>query len=104
MVAQGYPNKAIATELDVSHFTVSSYLRRIFAKLKVRSRSEMVAKLAAADDPSVTGYQPLWTQVQVRDVATDLHRSLVDDQGVCVSGDEILRALAAAGIEPGAVR
>lgn len=44
MVAQGYPNKTIAAELEISSFTVSSYLRRIFAKLGVNSRAAMVAQ------------------------------------------------------------
>lgn len=44
MVAQGYPNKAIAAVLQISSFTVSSYLRRIFAKLGVNSRAAMVAQ------------------------------------------------------------
>lgn len=45
MVAQGYPNKTIAAVLDISSFTVSSYLRRIFAKLNVNSRAAMVARV-----------------------------------------------------------
>jgi DNA-binding CsgD family transcriptional regulator len=44
MVAQGYPNKTIAAVLEISSFTVSSYLRRIFAKLGVNSRAAMVAQ------------------------------------------------------------
>ncbi|HEU0089588.1 MAG TPA: LuxR C-terminal-related transcriptional regulator [Pseudonocardiaceae bacterium] len=44
MVAQGYPNKTIAAALEISSFTVSSYLRRIFAKLGVNSRAAMVAQ------------------------------------------------------------
>jgi DNA-binding CsgD family transcriptional regulator len=48
MVAQGYPNKTIAAVLDISSWTVSTYLRRIFAKLGVRSRAAMVAKVMAA--------------------------------------------------------
>jgi DNA-binding CsgD family transcriptional regulator len=45
MVAQGYPNKTIAAVLEISSFTVSSYLRRIFAKLGVNSRAAMVAQV-----------------------------------------------------------
>ena len=45
MVAQGYPNKTIAAVLDISSWTVSTYLRRIFAKLGVRSRAAMVARV-----------------------------------------------------------
>jgi len=45
MVAKGYPNKTIAAVLDISSWTVSTYLRRIFAKLGVSSRAAMVARL-----------------------------------------------------------
>jgi two-component system, NarL family, nitrate/nitrite response regulator NarL len=48
MVAQGYPNKTIAAALDISPWTVCTYLRRIFAKLKISSRSAMVAQLITA--------------------------------------------------------
>jgi DNA-binding CsgD family transcriptional regulator len=45
MVAKGYPNKAIAAVLEISSWTVSTYLRRIFAKLRIGSRAAMVARL-----------------------------------------------------------
>lgn len=45
MVARGYPNKTIAAVLDISIWTVGTYLRRVFAKLGVASRAAMVAKL-----------------------------------------------------------
>ena len=45
MVAKGYPNKMIAAVLEISCWTVSTYLRRIFAKLGVSSRAAMVARL-----------------------------------------------------------
>jgi len=45
MVAKGYPNKTIAGVLEISSWTVSTYLRRIFAKLRVGSRAAMVARL-----------------------------------------------------------
>jgi len=61
MVAHGRTNQAIATSLEISVWTVSTHLRRIFAKLAVSSRAEMVAHLLA--DPDVAhviehGYQP----------------------------------------------
>jgi DNA-binding CsgD family transcriptional regulator len=45
MVAKGYPNKTIAAVLDISTWTVGTYLRRIFAKLGVGTRAAMVARL-----------------------------------------------------------
>ncbi|MGY2704152.1 helix-turn-helix domain-containing protein [Nocardioides sp. HB32] len=50
MVAHGRTNQAIATSLDISVWTVSTHLRRIFAKLAVSSRAEMVARLLADHD------------------------------------------------------
>ena len=46
LVAEGYPNKVIAVELDISAWTVGTHLRRIFAKLGVGSRAAMVARTA----------------------------------------------------------
>src|SRR5438067_9195671 len=43
MVSQGYTNKMIANVLDISLWTVSTHLRRIFAKLGVSTRAAMVA-------------------------------------------------------------
>jgi len=45
MVAQGYPNKTIGAVLEISTWTVGTYLRRIFAKCGVTSRAAMVAKV-----------------------------------------------------------
>jgi DNA-binding CsgD family transcriptional regulator len=45
MVAKGYPNKTIASVLDISSWTVASHLRRVFSKLGVSSRAAMVARL-----------------------------------------------------------
>ena len=46
LVAKGYANKTIAGVLEISSFTVDTYLRRIFAKVKVTSRAAMVAHLS----------------------------------------------------------
>jgi len=45
MVAKGYPNKTIAGVLEISPWTVSTHLRRVFAKLDVTCRAAMVARL-----------------------------------------------------------
>jgi hypothetical protein len=44
--ARGYPNKTIADVLEISSWTVGTYLRCIFAKLNVGSRAAIVALLA----------------------------------------------------------
>ncbi len=49
MVADGYSNKTIAAALDISSWTVNTYLRRIFEKLEVSSRAAMVAKLMVVE-------------------------------------------------------
>jgi DNA-binding CsgD family transcriptional regulator len=45
LVAKGYPNKAIAVVLEISPWTVATHLRRIYGKLSVNTRAEMVAML-----------------------------------------------------------
>lgn len=45
LVAEGIPNKGIAERLDISPWTVATHLRRVFIKLDVRSRAQMVACL-----------------------------------------------------------
>jgi DNA-binding CsgD family transcriptional regulator len=48
MVASGYPNKTIASVLEISSWTVASHLRRIFIKLQVSSRAAMVTRLSGS--------------------------------------------------------
>ena len=45
MIAKGYPNKIIASVLEISVWTVSTHLRRMFAKLGVTSRAALVTTL-----------------------------------------------------------
>lgn len=49
-VALGRSNKEIASTLAISTWTVAGYLRRIYAKLDVSSRAEMVAKILAPEE------------------------------------------------------
>lgn len=43
LVSKGYVNKQIASELRISEHTVSTHMRRIFAKLGVDTRAAMVS-------------------------------------------------------------
>jgi DNA-binding CsgD family transcriptional regulator len=45
LVGHGLPNKTIAATLGISSWTVSTHLRRMFAKLGVNSRAALVAKI-----------------------------------------------------------
>lgn len=47
LVAQGWTNQQIATELVVAHTTVRWYLRQIYAKLGATGREEAVARAHA---------------------------------------------------------
>lgn len=51
MVGLGYTNRAIAAVLEISLYTVSAHMRRIFTKLGVGSRAAMVAALS--DNPDL---------------------------------------------------
>lgn len=44
LIARGMPNKTVARALNISPYTVATHLKRIFAKLGVSSRAEMVAR------------------------------------------------------------
>jgi DNA-binding CsgD family transcriptional regulator len=48
LIARGLPNKTIARKLNISPWTVSTCVKRIFAKFNVRSRAEMVAQAMTA--------------------------------------------------------
>jgi DNA-binding CsgD family transcriptional regulator len=45
LVARGFANKAIADELSISRWTVAAHLRRIYTRLGVSTRAQMVAVL-----------------------------------------------------------
>lgn len=45
LVAQGLDNKSIGKKLGITHWTVATYLRRVFSKLSVTSRTAMIARL-----------------------------------------------------------
>ena len=54
LVAQGHANKNIAYRLQISEWTVATYLRRVFAKLNVESRAAMVFRCAPLINASLT--------------------------------------------------
>lgn len=45
LVASGFTNKSIAAVLEISPWTVATHLRRVFAKLGVNSRAEMITQV-----------------------------------------------------------
>ena len=47
LVARGRTNHEVADQLNLSHKTVEWTLTRVYKKLRVRSRTELTAKLAA---------------------------------------------------------
>jgi len=47
LVARGWSNKEIARHLAISHYTVSTHLRRVFVKLDINRRIELCLLLAA---------------------------------------------------------
>jgi DNA-binding CsgD family transcriptional regulator len=47
MIANGHTNRTIAAVLGISPWTVSTHVRRVYAKLNVGSRAAMVASLGA---------------------------------------------------------
>jgi DNA-binding NarL/FixJ family response regulator len=46
LLAQGYLYKEITAQLDISQGTLHTYIRRVYEKLQVHSRSQAMAKLA----------------------------------------------------------
>jgi DNA-binding NarL/FixJ family response regulator len=51
LIAKGLPTKIIATRLGLRPCTVSTYTKRIYLKLNVNSRAEMVAKMLSQPSP-----------------------------------------------------
>jgi DNA-binding NarL/FixJ family response regulator len=44
LLSKGYIYKEIGANLAISHFTVSSFVQRIYQKLHVNNRAEVLAK------------------------------------------------------------
>ncbi len=45
LIIRGMPNKMIARQLDIRPSTVAAYIKRMFVKLNVCTRAEMVARI-----------------------------------------------------------
>jgi DNA-binding NarL/FixJ family response regulator len=45
LVLRGHSNEQIAAQLEISTYTVKEYLKAVFAKVGVASRSELGARL-----------------------------------------------------------
>ncbi len=58
LVAEGLSNKQVAAELFVSVRTVEANLTRVYAKLGIRSRTELAATRPASDGRSRSPAQP----------------------------------------------
>jgi DNA-binding CsgD family transcriptional regulator len=78
MVAKGHPNKVIAEVLNISCWTVCTYLRRIFAKLGVASRAAMVARLLE-NTRAVKETKPLRDALRLAEPPTKIRRPLLNE-------------------------
>jgi DNA-binding NarL/FixJ family response regulator len=54
-LAKGWPYKQIATSMEISMDTVRTYIRRVYEKLHVNSRTEAVVKYLGSNPTSVRG-------------------------------------------------
>lgn len=81
MVARGYTNKMVAAVLEISTWTVDTYLRRIFGKLDVRSRSAMVTRLTHEGILDAAEGVPAWNEAWQAHVERngDGHAPALDD-------------------------
>jgi len=58
LITKGLPNKTIASVLELSLSTVNTYTKRIYLKLNVNSRAEMVAKVMRTPTHRFYGSHP----------------------------------------------
>jgi DNA-binding CsgD family transcriptional regulator len=47
LISRGHTTRTVAAVLEISPWTVSTYVRRMFAKVDVASRSALIARMAA---------------------------------------------------------
>jgi DNA-binding CsgD family transcriptional regulator len=68
MIAKGYTSKTIAAVLGISAWTVDTYVRRVFAKLDVNTRSSMIARLTRCgvlDDAQTPDWAEAWQRASL---------------------------------------
>jgi DNA-binding NarL/FixJ family response regulator len=58
LLSQGYSNKMIAGQLDLSIDTVCSHLKHVFSKMHVRSRTEAVVRYMASKTSQEKSEEP----------------------------------------------
>jgi DNA-binding NarL/FixJ family response regulator len=58
LLSKGYPNKIIATKLDVKVDTVCQHLKHIYEKMHVRSRTEAVIAYMSSMRPTDQAFRP----------------------------------------------
>jgi DNA-binding CsgD family transcriptional regulator len=58
LIAQGQTNRQIAATMFVTENTVQTHIRHIFQKLRVRSRTELAARVLAAPPSTATATSP----------------------------------------------
>ena len=55
LLSKGYSNKAIADQLNLSVETIYSYLKKVYEKMHVHSRTEAVIRYLASQNPATKG-------------------------------------------------
>lgn len=65
LIIKGMPNKTIAAMLNISRWTVGTYIKRVFAKLNVNTRAELVAKVLQENLLEETPVEVDWRRIGI---------------------------------------
>ncbi len=74
MITRGLPNKSIAQTLDISVWTVGTYLRRMFSKLGVTSRAALVARVMEGGILEQPAGEPTPPPLRALEISTEVTR------------------------------